>query len=131
MIEHQSFLQPTMKKIMVVDDDTDYLAAMKGFLSHVGYTVAVTTTCDEGLSILTSFKPDLIILDIEVGSDDGRVMCGKIKAMADYKHIPVILVSGNYAALLTYQVYQADATLKKPFEPTELLRLLDTYLILG
>jgi CheY-like chemotaxis protein len=131
MIEYQSFLKPAMKKIMVVDDDTDYLAAMKGYLTHVGYHIAVSTTCDEGLSILSSFKPDLIILDVEVGSDDGREMCGKIKTMADYKHIPVILVSGNYAALLTYQAYQADAALKKPFEPAELLKLLDTHLILG
>jgi DNA-binding response OmpR family regulator len=118
-----------MKKIMVVDDDRDYLEAMKGFLKHAGYDVVVTTTCDEGFSILSSFKPDLIILDIEVGSHDGREMCLKIKAMAGYTHIPVILVSGNYAALLTYQAYQADAALKRPFVPAELLKLLDTHLI--
>ena len=122
-------MQPNMKKIMVVDDDTDYLEAMKAFLRRAGYDVVVTTTCDEGLAELISFKPDLIILDIEVGSSDGREMCGKIKAMAAYKHIPVILVSGNYAALLTYEACQADAALRKPFEPAELLKLLDMHLI--
>ena len=62
-----------MKKIIVVDDDTAYLAATKRFLKHMGYHVVVTTTCDEGLDILITFKPDLIILDIEVGSRDGSI----------------------------------------------------------
>jgi DNA-binding response OmpR family regulator len=121
-------MQSPMKRIMVVDDDTDYLAAMKGFLKQSGYEVAVTTSCDEGLLILISFAPHLIFLDIDVGAQDGREMCRKIKSMADHKHIPIILVSGNYSALETYKTYQADEFLKKPFEPSELLNLASSHL---
>ena len=56
-----------MKKIMVVDDEKDLLAVVKGFLKKAGYDVAVTTSCDEGLNILQSFKPDIIYMDINVG----------------------------------------------------------------
>jgi DNA-binding response OmpR family regulator len=110
-----------MKKIMVVDDEKDFLALIKGYLKRAGYDVAVTTSCDEGLNILNSFKPDLIYMDINVGTEDGRVMCKQIKSMAEHKHIPIILISANDDALNTYKEYQADSILKKPFQPSELL----------
>ena len=112
-----------MKKILVVDDDKDLLANIKSFLKRQGYSPAVTTSCEEGLQILYTFKPDLILLDINVGNEDGREMCRKIKSQAEYEHIPVILLSANYEALQRYQEYGANACVKKPFE---LLSLIDT-----
>jgi DNA-binding response OmpR family regulator len=104
-----------MKKIMVVDDDKDLLANMKAFLRKEGYEVAVTTSCDEGSEILHSFQPDLIFLDINVGDDDGREMCKKIKAQAEYEHVPVILISANHEALKLYKDCGANSFINKPF----------------
>jgi len=83
----------------------------------------VTTSCEEGLNILNSFKPDLIYLDINVGTEDGREMCKHIKAMAEHKHIPIILISANDDSLKSYKEYQADSIMRKPFEPSQLLKL--------
>src|SRR6202022_2908720 len=105
-----------MKRILVVDDDRDLLVAMKSFFIRNGYEVAVTISCDEGLQILESFKPGLIFLDINVGNKDGREMCRKIRALADYQHIPVILMSANHEALKLYGDYGANASVEKPFE---------------
>jgi len=110
-----------MKKIMVVDDETDLLAGIKGFLERAGYSVAVTTTCKEGVDILASFNPDIIFLDINVGNEDGREMCRHIKSLADHKHIPIVLISANDDDLKTYQEYDANSFLKKPFRPSQLL----------
>src|SRR5579871_2143380 len=98
-----------MKRILFVDDDVDLLAAMKILLRREGYEVAVTTSCNEGLDILANFRPDLILLDINVGNEDGRLMCRQIKEQAEYEHIPVILISANDEALETYRDYSADA----------------------
>ena len=117
-----------MKRIMVVDDEKDLLAVVKGYLERAGYEVAVTTTCNEGLDILKSFKPDLIYLDINVGTEDGREMCRQIKSLAEHKHIPVILISANDDALKTYREYKADGIMKKPFEPLKLLDLSELHL---
>ena len=106
---------------MVVDDEKDLLAVVKGYLKRAGYDVAVTTSCSEGLTILNSFKPDLIYMDINVGSEDGREMCKQIKSMAEHKHIPVILISANDEALATFKDYQADGILKKPLQASQLL----------
>ena len=113
-----------MKKVLVVDDDTDLLVVMKSFLKKNGYEVRVTTSCEEGLNIFYSFKPDLVLLDINVGSEDGREMCRKIKTQAEYAHIPVLLISANHEALQLYGDYGANAAVQKPFELPALLQLL-------
>ena len=117
-----------MKKIMIVDDDKDLLVVIKGFLKREGFNVSVTTSCNEGLEILLSFKPDLIFLDINVGSEDGREMCKKIKSMADHKHIPVIFISANDDALKTYRDYGAEGIIRKPLQPAYLLNLATIHL---
>lgn len=113
-----------MKKVLVVDDDTDLLVMMKSFLKKNGYDVRVTTSCEEGLDIFYSFKPALVLLDINVGSEDGREMCRKIKTQAEYRHIPVLLISANHEALQFYSDYGANAAVRKPFQLPALLQLL-------
>ena len=116
-----------MKKVLVVDDDTDLLVMMKTLLKRNGYDVRVTISCDEGLEIFYSFKPNLVMLDINVGNDDGREMCKKIKSQAEYQHIPVLLISANHEALQLYSDYGANAAVLKPFELNSLLDLLATH----
>ena len=113
---------------MVVDDEKDLLALIKGYLKRAGYEVAVTTSCNEGAEILTSFKPNLIFLDINVGSEDGREMCRQIKSLAEHKKIPIILISADDDLLKTYKEYDADSFLKKPFQPSHLLEVAASYL---
>lgn len=115
-----------MKKVLVVDDDKDLLVIMKSFLLKNGYEVAVTISCEQGLAIFYSFLPDYVLLDINVGNEDGREMCRKIKAQAEYRHVPVLLISANHEALRFYNDYGANAAVQKPFDLTHLLELLET-----
>jgi DNA-binding response OmpR family regulator len=117
-----------MKRILYVDDDVDLLNAMKMFLRRKGFEVEVSTSCKEGLEKLRTFHPDLILLDINVGDEDGRLMCRQIKQEANYAHIPVILVSGNNGALKTYREYGADHFIEKPFDLPDLIGTLNSFL---
>lgn len=105
-----------MKRILIVDDDTDLLVALKSFLKRKGYDVAASTTCENGYLLVTSFKPDIILLDINIGSEDGREMCKRIKSQAEYQHIPIAFISANREALMTFRDVNANAYLEKPFE---------------
>lgn len=107
---------PAMKKILIVDDDPDLLDVMQIYLSTYGYKVIVADTCDDGLRTFYDEKPDLVVLDINVHDQDGREVCAKIKANAESNHIPIILVSGNQEALVTYESYGANAMIEKPFD---------------
>ena len=101
---------------------------MKSFFKRKGYHVAVTKSCDEGLEIFYSFQPELVLLDINVGDQDGREMCRKIKAHADFQHIPVILLSANHHDLKSYSAYGANNRIEKPFEVLHLLDVIRTYI---
>ncbi len=112
-----------MKRILLVDDDTDLLISLKTVLRKQGYEVTTTTSCTEGLTIFYSVQPDLVLLDVNVGDEDGRSMCRQIKTKAESQHIPVILISANEEQLRSYHEYGADASLPKPFDLTHLLDL--------
>ena len=112
-----------MKKILVVDDDPDMLVNIKAALSKQGYHVTTTITCNEGLGLVNKFKPDVILLDINVGDEDGREMCKQIKESAESKHIPVILLSANHEAVLQYAAHGASGGFEKPFHMANVLRL--------
>jgi DNA-binding response OmpR family regulator len=113
-----------MKKVLLVDDDIDLLSVMNFFLKKNDYSVRITTSCDEGLEIFYLFQPDLVLMDINVGTQDGREMCKTIKSHAEYQHIPVILISANYDMLGMYRDYGANNILKKPFEVAQLLQII-------
>ncbi len=112
-----------MKKILIVDDDKDLLVSMKALFKKNGFDIAVTISCDEGFLILNSFKPDLIFLDLNVGDQDGREMCRKIKADADLRHIPVIFISSDHEALKLYNEYGAVSFVEKPLRFSSLLNI--------
>ncbi|HTL08474.1 MAG TPA: response regulator [Chitinophagaceae bacterium] len=112
-----------MQKILVVDDNEDILVILKNFLSLKGFEVLVSLSCNEAMQIFYNFKPQLVLLDINVGQEDGRVMCEQIKSEAEYKHIPVILISANTDGLQSYKNHGAYAGVEKPFN---LVKLLET-----
>ncbi|MEO5592841.1 MAG: response regulator [Chitinophagaceae bacterium] len=115
-----------MKKILIVDDEKDILFVLKTYLTQKGFDVVTTLSCDEGLNIFYSVKPDLVLLDVNVGSEDGREMCRTIKDQAEYQHLPVILISANPYALKSYENHGATAVIHKPFDLENLFLLVSS-----
>ena len=109
-----------MPKILVLDDQTDILYLMETVLRLHGYEVQTAFSKDKFYELLSSFKPQLVILDVMIGGDDGRDICREIKA-AEHKHIPVILYSANPDLLLDFQECHANDVLEKPFAIKDLL----------
>jgi len=117
-----------MDKILIVEDDEDLITLLKSGLSRNGYQVRATISCKEGLEIFYQFLPDLVILDINVGNEDGREMCRQIKASAEFQLIPVIMISANDISLELYKDYGANDILKKPFLLAQIQKLISKYL---
>ena len=113
-----------MYKILIVDDDIDLMELLKSSLSQKGNEIRATITCKEGLEIFYDFLPDLVILDINVGNEDGMEMCRQIKTQADFQHVPVIMISADDARLQFYNDYGANDILKKPFTAKDLQNLI-------
>ncbi len=67
-------------------------------------------------------KLDLIILDINLGGLDGRVLCKELKQKENTKSIPVIMLSAHEKLSKAYDDNCADGYIMKPFALAELLQ---------
>ena len=79
-------------RVLIVDDDPDYLEQMKMYLQSRGYEVHSASSRPEGEKILEEIAPDIAVLDLMMeNEDDGFVLSYRIKRK--YPSTPVILVT--------------------------------------
>jgi CheY-like chemotaxis protein len=83
-----------MKYILIVDDDRDVFESMKIVLEAEGYRVDWATNGHEALQKAKTSKPDLMILDVMMNSDDeGFQVTYKMKQDGDLSCIPIVMVT--------------------------------------
>ena len=112
------------KKILVVDDEGDLLKVTLLRLQKTGYEVFGCADGQGVLEMARQFVPDLIILDVYLPVINGDEVARILKKDNELKHIPVILISAGTRALDEKAWNSgAEAYLKKPFEPEELVGL--------
>jgi DNA-binding response OmpR family regulator len=84
-------------KILVIDDDPDFLDAVTPILQSALYEVVTAASPEEGKKKIFDKKPDLILLDIMMDSlFDGFSLCHSIKTSKEFKEFkdtPIIFVS--------------------------------------
>ncbi|MCA9566072.1 MAG: response regulator [Myxococcales bacterium] len=82
-------------RIIIVDDDRDTREMLQVALEVEGYDVLLAAN---GLRLISSLHvdhPDLILMDIMMSWIDGYELCHSVKKNPEFKHIPVIFVSGK------------------------------------
>jgi CheY-like chemotaxis protein len=115
-------------KILVVDDDPDFVEAMRLTLVPNGYDVVSASNGDEGLAKAKSDRPDLVILDVIMSSVlDGLNMSRRMQESAEQRKTPILMVTSiantDYAALFPTDEYiSIDGFLSKPVAPDVLLQ---------
>ena len=83
------------KKILVIDDEEGFLKLVKLILERTGsYTVQTASDGVTGFAAMATFQPDLILLDVMLGGDDGAEIARQIEADETLKHVPIIFVTG-------------------------------------
>ena len=118
------------KRILVVDDDVDFVDSVKRVLERgVPADVAVAYDGVEGAEKVAAAPPDLIVLDVMMPRKDGYRLCAELKADERYRQIPIVLLTAgaDHIATTTYShqdgmTTDAEEYLPKPVEPEELLR---------
>ena len=110
-----------MKKILVVDDDIDILTVVHLVLNSNGFRVAVTSKWEQIYTQVDTFKPDLILLDVSLGTEDGRNICKQLKSNKNTKHISIILFSASHKIENSLTECLADSFISKPFDINDLV----------
>ncbi len=109
------------KQIVIVDDDVDILEFMQLTLAYAGYDVRVSSTGKDIEQLRPSDLPDLILLDVMLAEEDGRVICQHLKTNEQTKDVPIIMLSAHVSVRQLRQACPADDFLAKPFELETLL----------
>jgi len=117
-----------MSKIVLVDDSKDLLEVLKFFLEEKGYEVKTATNEYELQSIIKSFSPDLIILDIYLRGEDGREICKELRRNQETQYLCIIIFSASANSLLNYKEYGADGYIEKPFGLNEIVDKIESTL---
>jgi CheY-like chemotaxis protein len=117
------------KRILLVDDDLDFLEMHKVVLLNRGYEVITATSAQEGLEKVRAELPDLIILDLMMEKHDAGFSFSKqIKSDPLFKKIPILMVTAvadatGFKFSLEKDGYwmKTDEFLDKPVEPAVLI----------
>ena len=106
-------------KILLVDDEPGLREAVKLYLEDSGFDVCVASNVEDGLGLLQSNLPDLVITDIMMPQVDGYQFLQKLREEPRFKTLPVVLLTAKGMTTDRISGYQAgcDAYLPKPFDP--------------
>ena len=110
-----------MNRILVIDDNRAILDVVKVILEGQGYIVEVRHDGNEAYEHALIFQPSLILLDVYLGSMDGREICRKLKSSEATKGIPIIMFSAQSKIEEVLTQCNANDFMAKPFDVSELL----------
>lgn len=111
------------KRILVVEDHEDNRRIMRDLLTSSGYEVIEAVTGVEGVSAAETYRPDLILMDIQLPGINGYEATRRIKANPNLEKVPIIVVTSYALSGDDIKAFEAgcDAYISKPFSPRALL----------
>lgn len=110
-----------MPLVYILDDSFELLDMYQLIFTLHNFDCNTSYNKPEFLNLLKANKPDIILLDVMLGGEDGREICRELKQDNEYKDIPVILISANAKNLANYEDFSADGISEKPFNVKELI----------
>jgi CheY-like chemotaxis protein len=119
-------------KIIVIDDNTDYLFTMETFLQRNGFETASADNGKAGLNLIRKEQPDLILLDVMMETlFSGFEVCKHVRSEKELEYIPIIGISAmedelgvRYSQWRDSEYFSPDTFLEKPVDKQRLLQLI-------
>src|SRR5690242_17404313 len=113
----------TLQRILYVEDEPDIRQVAKLSLEKVGgFTVELCASGDEAIKSISSFGPDLILLDVMMPGMDGPTTLKKLRELPQSEHIPAIFMTAKAQPQEIEEFKQIGAldVIPKPFDPMTL-----------
>jgi len=112
------------EKILIVEDEEDIRELVKYNLEREGFTdLRAVETGEEAVTVIKTFIPDLILLDLMLPGIDGLTVCRKLKNNDKTEHIPIIMLTAKSeeSDVVVGLEMGADDYITKPFSHKVLL----------
>ena len=117
------------KTIVVMDDDLALQMVLEIALRESGYDVVLANNGADGLKLLETIKPALIISDIMMPQMDGVETFGRLRERLQDEGIPILILTAlNRKPWFSELEDEGAVIMQKPFEVDELLNLINTIL---
>jgi CheY-like chemotaxis protein len=124
------------KRVLLIDDDEDFRSSVRSLLENRKYQVFEAGSGRDGLQAILKYRPHAIILDVMMESDaEGYGVTYSLKNLdeyAEFKHIPVIMVSSieespdeRFAMSPEAELIRPDRYLTKPLDFARFIELLE------
>jgi DNA-binding response OmpR family regulator len=118
------------KKIMIVDDDKEFLDELRETLSLSGYDLIAVNDPTLVLEMVRSEKPDVLLLDLKMQKMSGFQVADELKYLSESAHMPIIAISAfiknDYAPMLN--ICGIRCHLNKPFRPLDVIAKIEEVL---
>jgi len=114
-------------KILIIEDDATMVSLLRMLLGLEGYHVVTLSSEDQDIITLAQNEsPNLILLDVHLGQQNGLDVVKKIKEINNLKNIKVIMTSGLDLGESCLKA-GADDFVLKPYMPDELLNKIEGF----
>ena len=120
-------------KLLLADDSITIQKVVELVLAEEDFQIKSVSNGEDALNLLDSFRPDIVLADIEMPKINGYNLCERIKKNPLTSHVPVILLAGAFEPIdeeLARQV-GADDSVIKPFESQELISKINAALAMA
>jgi DNA-binding response OmpR family regulator len=116
--------------VLVIDDDRKLRGLLTEYLATAGFGVITAGSADDGMRLLRTEHPEIVILDVMLPGMDGFDAC---RAIRKESSVPIIMLTarGDVTDRVVGLELGADDYLSKPFEPRELVARMDAILRRG
>lgn len=121
------------RRLLLADDSITIQKVVELVLAEEDFEIKSVSNGEDALNLLDSFKPDIVLADIEMPKVNGYQLCDRIKKNPATAHIPVILLAGAFEPIdeeLVTQIH-ADDSVIKPFESQELISKINSVLTMS
>ena len=124
------------QKVLIIDDDADFVESIVNLLEARGYQVESASNGKEGVEKAKADAPDLIILDVMMTTkDEGFNVARQLNEIENVKGTPVVMVTGVRKEMNLPFGFEPDQTwlpvkevLEKPVRPDALLKAVEEYI---
>jgi len=112
-------------RLLLIDDDPGLRALVRTTFEAVDVDVDEAEDAFAARTFVNGSRPDAIVLDLSMPGVTGFELCRELKADAETSAIPVVLLTGDMASEHDAKEVGADAFMRKPFSPLELLAVVE------
>jgi response regulator RpfG family c-di-GMP phosphodiesterase len=112
-------------RVLIVDDEPSLRSLVRTTLAESDLEVREAETAEEAAEIVAGWRPSLVLLDVALPGADGLSLCRQLKENSGTEAPAVLLLTGSDLSQTAARVAGADALLRKPFSPLELVSVLE------